>query len=162
MMVKQTVIFFLLAYTACTPPATTGNDPKDTTIVIAADTIAPTRTKINPSPVTSYTEKVPDELNDWKFEVSLYETSQTFRYMVRVRYKELRITDSLQVPDLGILPEVVIHKGKDPLSCIIGFLDKKDEFKEYKLVRIKNDQLKISTINHYYVGRTRMKVAGMN
>ena len=160
MMLKRTVIFSLWIYAACNTPATTGNDPKDTTVVIAADTVAQTRTKINTSPAASYTEKVPDELNDWKFEVSLYESPKTFQYTLRVRYKELRITDSLQVPDLGILPEVAIHKGKEPLSCIIGFLDKKDEFKEYKLVRIKNDQLKISTINHYYVGRTRKRVAG--
>ena len=41
---------------------------------------------------------------------------------------------------------------------VVGFLDKKDEFKEYKLVRIKSDQLKITTINNYRVGSYRTVV----
>ncbi len=157
---KRSFFFGVLLYIGCNTPSTTGNDPKDTTVVIAADTVSQTRTKINPAPVSVYSEKVPDDLNDWKFEVSVYETPKTFQYLFHIRYKEIRVTDSLQVPDLGILPEVVIHKGKEPLSCIIGFLDKKDEFKEYILVRIKSNLLKISKINHYYVGRTRTRVAG--
>lgn len=154
---KRSFVLISLAFAGCSAPVSSGNT-KDSTVVIPADTVSQLRTHINSTPAAIYSEKIPDELNDWKFEVSLYETSKTFQYLLRVRYKELRIADSLQVPDLGILPEVAIHKGKDPLSCIIGFLDKKDEFKEYKLVRIKNDQLKITTINNYRIARYKTVV----
>ncbi len=154
-MLKRYSILLLIACAACNNPSVPGNPSHDTTVTLAADTVPQTRTKVNSSPAAEYSEKVPDELNDWKFAVALYETPKTFQYILRVQYKELRITDSLQVPDLGFYPKVAIHNGKDPLSCIIGFLDKKEEFKEYKLVRIQSDQLKITTLKYYRVATYR-------
>lgn len=123
---------------------------------VAADTIPEMRKLVNPDAVDSYTEKVPDELNNWHFFVSLSETKKTFQYLVRIQYKELRVTDSIVVPDFGIMPKVAIRKGKEPLSCILGFYDRKEQFREYKLVSIKNDQLKINTLNNYGVTRYRL------
>ena len=141
----------------CGQPDNTSSTPGDTTILIPADTVSSIREKVNTNPVADYTEPVPDPLNDWHFAVSLYETKKTFEYKLRVQYKELRISDPLSIPDFGTMPQVSIHKGKDPLSCIVGFLDKKGQFKEYKLVRIKGDQLKITTINNYYIGSYKTK-----
>jgi hypothetical protein len=42
---------------------------------------------------------------------------------------------------------------------MIGFLDKKGEFKEYKKLTAVNDRLKLTTVAHYSVGvyRTQIK-----
>ena len=156
-MKKYCLYIFTGVFMGCGQPDNTSSTPGDTTILIPADTVSSIREKVNTNPVADYTEPVPDPLNDWHFAVSLYETKKTFEYKLRVQYKELRISDPLSIPDFGTMPQVSIHKGKDPLSCIVGFLDKKGQFKEYKLVRIKGDQLKITTINNYYIGSYKTK-----
>ncbi len=129
--------------------------PSDSTVVISNDTIPETRTSVKKEPVASYSQPVKDELNDWKFVVQIYETKKTFQFTLRVQYKELRVSDSLKIPNFGIRPVVELRKGPEPFSCIIGFLDKKGEFKEYRKAYIKNDNLKITTLNNYYVGSYR-------
>jgi hypothetical protein len=129
------------------------NSPaKDSTIVISYDTIPAARSFVSQKPVASYSESVNDELNNWKFAVSVYETSRTFHFILRIQYKELRISDSLSIPNFGIEPRVELRKGPEPLSCIIGFLDKKGEFKPYRKAAIKNEQLKLTRLASYYVG----------
>ena len=137
----------------------TKEKPSDDTLVIKAATISPIREKVAKKPAAEYIEKVPDTLNDWKFSAALYETKRTFVYDLHVQYKELRITDSIKVPDFGMLPKVAIQKGKEPLSCILGFEDKKGVFKPYRKVQVKGDQLKINTLNTYYVGAYQTPVS---
>ena len=150
----------LLLLTACNQAPADNTNGKDTTIVVAADTVPLLRKIVRTEAVAEYSEKVPDELNDWKFAVSLYETKKTFQYLLRVQYKELRISDSLQLPDFGRLPKPGLRKGKTPLSCLVGFFDNKDVFREYRLVAVKdNDRLKITTLNTYSVASYRTKVA---
>jgi hypothetical protein len=133
--------------------------PTDDTIIIKAATISPLREIVAKTPAAQYIEQVPDTLNDWKFAAALYETKRTFVYDLRVQYKELRITDSIKIPNFGMLPKVGIQKGKEPLSCILGFEDKKGVFKPYRKVQVKGDQLKISTLNTYYVGAYQTQVS---
>jgi hypothetical protein len=90
--------------------------------------------------------------------VAVYETERTFHFSLRIQAKEVRVSDSLTIPNFGILPKIEIHKGKEPLTCIIGFLDKKEVFKEYKKVSFKNDQLHFSTLNGYSVNAYKTKV----
>jgi hypothetical protein len=116
------------------------------------------RTVINPRPVATYSEAIKDELNDWKFAVSIFETKRTFHYTIRIQAKEVRVSDSLNIPNFGIEPKVELRKGKEPLSCIIGFRDKKNEFKEYRLVSFKNDQLHFKTLNNYRVSSYKTTV----
>jgi hypothetical protein len=151
---KRAVLGILVLTAACQANNTTTKD-QPATVVISNDTIPETRSKPNPAPVADYNEAVKDDLNNWKFAVSAYETPLTFRFILRIQYKELRISDSLKIPNFGIQPKVEIRKGKEPLSCIIGFLDKKGQFKEYKKVAIRNEQLKFTTLNSYYVGSYR-------
>lgn len=124
-------------------------------VVLPADTVPPLRDRISAKPAATYSEPISDELNDWKFAVQLYETKKTFQYIVRVQAKEVRVSDSLTFPNLGSVPVPAIQKGKEPYTCIIGFLDNKGDFKEYKKVSFSNDQLRIKTIRTYYVGYTR-------
>jgi hypothetical protein len=103
-------------------------------MVIVNDTISETRNNAKSGAVASYSEPVKDKLNNWKFSVDAFETNQTFKYLLKIQYKELRVEDTLTVPNFGIQPTVALQKGPEDLSCIVGFKGKEDEFKEYKKV----------------------------
>lgn len=147
--------FILLAMFACNQQNNQENK-ESPSIKVVNDTVNTERTAVKSAAVASYSEKVKDPLNDWAFAVDVYETKATFNYLVKMKYKELEAEDTLTVPNFGIQPKVEVRKGEKEQSCIIGFLDKNDEFKPYKLVQINNQQLKISTLKHY--ARTRYKV----
>lgn len=121
------------------------------------DTIPLTREKVENSPVASYSEKVKDDLNDWRFAVDIYETPQTFKFLMKIEYMVQEAEDTLTIPNFGIMPKVEVRKGPDENSCIVGFLDKQGEFKDYKLIALKEKQLKISTLKYY--ARARYKVS---
>ncbi len=144
--------FTLLLLAGCAGNDATNDTSADSTVVVSYDTIPATRTTIQSGPVASYSEKIADELNDWQFAVTAYETKKTFQYTLRIQAKEVRVSDSITIPNFGIQPTVELRKGKEPLSCIIGFLDKKKEFKPYKMVSFQNDRLRVRTIASYYVG----------
>jgi hypothetical protein len=72
--------------------------------------------------------------------------------------KRSRVTDSVNIPNFGIAPKPAIQKGKEPLTCIIGFLDKKNEFMPYRQVSFINDRLRIRTVQSYSVGAYKTKV----
>lgn len=137
-----------------------GNPANDRDSVVKIDitaAIPEKRDKVNPAPAAGFTEAVPDELNNnWHFTVQLFETPQTFTYRLAVQYKELHAADTLTVPSFGTWPKVELHKGDTPFTCIIGFLDKSNTFREYKQVSAKDDKVKISTLHHYAVGSYRV------
>lgn len=128
------------------------SDTNDTTTYITNDTISNFRKIINQKAVASFSKNIPDEFNKWVFAVDVYETKETFKYNMRIKYKELTITDSLRLPNFGIMPTVILQSGKEPLSCIIGFADKKGNFKEYRKAFIDNDRLRIVSRKSYFVG----------
>ncbi len=130
------------------------SEEKNDTIVINHDTVPDIRTNIKSTPIVTYQEKVKDELNDWNFSVQIFETKQTFHFLMKVKYKEVFGTDTLKIPNFGINPTIEIHQGKEKNSCIVGFFDKKNIFREYKLVAVKDDQLQIKTLKHYGVYNT--------
>lgn len=110
------------------------------------------RSTVNPNPVKTYVEEVKSfETND-QFKVSLFETKQTFRYLIKIQYKNLDEEDTLRIPDFGVDPSVEIKKGDSVRpSCIIGFLDEKKQFRESKLVSFEDGTLKIHVLKHYAV-----------
>ena len=108
----------------------------------------------NSNPVATYSEDVNSEtgkLNHWKFTVALYETNKTFMYRIQVQYAELNITDSVQLPNLGMMPKPALQKGKEDYSCIIGFMDDKNTFRDYKLVSATDGNVRIHTLKYYSV-----------
>lgn len=152
MRVNAFLIVFLV-FIGCNNPEQIKLEKKDS-VVIKQDTIAENR--INPSskPIVTYSVPVDDGIgnaNNWKFAVSIYETSKTFEYKVNIQYKEISSSEIVQIPNFNILPIVSIQEGKTPMSCIIGFNDAKGEFKEYIQVSVSNDQLKFKKINNYKV-----------
>jgi hypothetical protein len=152
------VVAVLLSVTACNNNTPVNDNASNEKIIINHDTVAETRTTVNTKPVATYSEKVEDALNDWKFAVDVFETKLTFHYLVKVRYEETFANDTLKIPNYGAQPTIEIHKGNDKYSCIIGFLDKNKTFKEYKLVAAKNGQLQIKTLKHYGVYSTSQTI----
>lgn len=122
------------------------------TSVISNDTIPQTRQSVSKKPVASYMIPIGNPRLEYKFGVNIYETEQTFKYLMRMQYEGMLVSDTLKVPNFGSWPIVEVKPGKEKLSCIIGFLDKKKEFKEYKMLSIKNDQLELTVLKRYGVG----------
>lgn len=119
------------------------------------DTIPETRKTVNKKPVDQYYVTVGDPKLDRRFGVSIYETAFTFQYLLHMQYEAMLVTDTLSVPNFGIWPVVQVRAGKDKRSCIIGFLDQKKEFKEYKMLTANGDKLKLVVLKKYAVGRYR-------
>ena len=144
---------------SCTNETQTGDTTKKDSVVVKSvtETISLIRDTINKKPVVTFSKKVPDELNDWKFAVNVYETKQRFRYLMKIQYEELRAEDTLKIPNLGIEPTIQIKPGSEPFSCIVGFLDKENQFKEYKLVSIKDNSLSIHILQRYGVVASESK-----
>ncbi len=145
------LLALVISLSACNQLHEDSNVHESTTF-ITNDTIPEMRSKINPLPVATYSKPVNDPLNDWKFAVSVSETKYRFNYVLRMQYKEMDESDTLRIPNFGTEPVVEIHKGENDYSCIVGFLDKKKEFKEYKKVAIKGQQMTYTTLKRYFVG----------
>ena len=109
------------------------------------------RDTVRKEPVAQHREKVDNPLNEWYFSVRLYETPKTFHYLVKLQFEQIEGDDTLRLPNFGTLPKPVIQKGPEKYSCIIGFLDKENQFREYKKVYVQANRLKITTIKHYAV-----------
>ncbi|MBS1660712.1 MAG: hypothetical protein JST68_06635 [Bacteroidetes bacterium] len=137
---------------------TTAQNRKDTFRIDPSNPVLPPpkhnsedRSKINKEPVAEFRE--PTGHFKGNFIVKLYETSKTMRYRIDVEYDGLPGDDTLRFPDLGTLPRPILKKGTTPLSCIIGFLDNDNVFREVKLVAVtpKGNQFKITTLRHWHV-----------
>jgi hypothetical protein len=138
-MIRIGIIIFLLS--AC------GNKSSK------APVIPEERKGINKNPVASYLVTAGDSRLDRKFGVEVYETPFTFKYLLKMQYGGMEETDTLKVPNFDTWPVVQVKPGKDSLSCIIGFLNEKKEFMEYKLLSVKDNQLKLSVLKRYHVYR---------
>jgi len=137
------------------------NEKVDTVIVVANNAVSLVRENPKQQAVSSYSVDVADGVNNannWKFAAGIYETNSTFKFLLKMQYKELKESDTLVIPNLGFMPKVEIRKAATAQACIIGFYDKKNQFKEYKKLSVKNEQLKLTTINHYSVGVYQRKV----
>jgi hypothetical protein len=113
--------------------------------------IPPDRNNVQTEPVAEYKVRTENPLNDWYFRVRLYETPKTFHYLIKLEYEEIHGQDTLKLPNFGALPKPVIQKGPEQYSCIIGFMDKENKFREYKKVYVKANTLKITALKHYGV-----------
>jgi len=127
------------------------NSNNNKSVIAKTDTILTIREQVNPNPVASFLKRIPDELNDWHFSVNVYETRETFHYLMKLEYMEMREKDTLKIPNIGIMPRIEIRQGKEDYSCIIGFYDKANNFKEYKQVTAKDGRLSVKVLHHYGV-----------
>ena len=150
---KYFYIALILVVSACSNGnSLESENASDTTSFVSNDTIPERRKEVSNKPVASYLVPVKDPVLQQKFGVEIYETPLTFQYLLRMQYEGMKVTDTLKVPNFGTWPVVKINPGKDKLSCIIGFLDKKKEFKEYKLLTAKGDKMRLIVLKRYRVG----------
>ena len=147
------IVFAAMTITACSEPAKTNvkEQGAESNQKPLTTKIPEYRDSVSKKPIEEHREKVDNPLNDWYFSVKLYETPKTFHYVVKLKFEELEGEDTLKLPNFGTLPKPVIKKGKDQYSCIIGFLDKGGNFREYKKVHVVANHLKITTLKHYAV-----------
>jgi hypothetical protein len=151
------LFLYMLLLAACGQPAdkpATGSDPANAqkdSVTNPANKIPSERDSVRPEPIAEYKEKTENPINDWYFSVRLYETPKTFYYLIKLQYEEIRGEDTLKLPNFGITPNPVIQKGPDKYSCIIGFTDKENNFREYKKVFVKDNVVKITALKHYAV-----------
>src|SRR4051794_9198498 len=150
---KYISLFFVLSILSCTEksPKQRGGASSDTSYT-SNDTIPLVRRQISQSPVASYMIPINNPVLQQYFGVKVYETQQTFQYLLKMQYEGMIETDTLKVPNFGTWPVVEVKKGKEKLSCIIGFLDKEKNFKEYKMLSAKDDKLRLLTLRSYGVG----------
>src|SRR5258707_10449607 len=117
-----------------------------TTVIDPTLQVPATRDIVPDTPVAQFSERTDNPLNEWYFSVKLFETKQTFDYIIKMQFEEIRGEDTLKLPNFGKLPQPLIHKGPEKYSCIIGFLDKDNQFREYKKIYVQGDHLKITAL----------------
>jgi hypothetical protein len=145
-----TLIVIAILFASCNTGTNEQNEAKDS-LILKYDNIPAERSSVNPNAAKTYSEVVKSfEITD-SFVVSLYETKNTFHYLIKIQYKNLEAEDTLKVPDFGISPSVEIIKGDSRPSCIVGFLDKDKKFRESKLIYTDDNKLKIHVLKHYAV-----------
>jgi hypothetical protein len=141
-----TAIFFL----SCNNNTANNSQPEDS-VVYTTGRIPETRKEVNPTAVKTYSETIKSFETTDEFKVLLFETKQTFNYLIKISYKNLDAEDTLHVPNFGELPEVEIKKGDKRPSCIVGFLDMNKQFRESKLIYFEDNKIKLHVLKHYGV-----------
>ncbi|MFT4153354.1 hypothetical protein [Parafilimonas sp.] len=140
-----------LLLAACNAGDNADNSGRDS-VVLTSDNIPAERKNVSPRPIKSYAETVKSFETTDEFKVGLYETKETFIYLIKISYKQMNVNDTLHVPNFGMEPAVEIVKGDSIRpSCIVGFLDKDKQFRELKLIAFKHDRLKVKVLKHYAV-----------
>lgn len=124
---KYLPIILMIFYISCAE-----KDKHNKTTAISNDTIPAARKNPGKKPVASYVIPMGDPKLDRKFGVEIFETPQTFKYLLVMYHDGTIEEDTLTVPNFGIWPTVKVQPGKEKFSCIIGFLDNKNEFREFK------------------------------
>lgn len=149
---KYPVLFFVLFIYSCS-----GNNKQQSKTSSPAapytsnDTIPIARKQVSKSPVASYIIPINNPLLHQYFGAKVYETLLTFQFLLTMRYEGMIETDTLKIPNFGTWPIVQIKKGPEKLSCIIGFLDKEKNFKEYKMLSARDNKLKLTVLKRYGV-----------
>ena len=134
---------------ACNNPNSSSNP--DSTSIDITSTVDPVRTNVKAGPVASYDYAIPNDLNKWRFTVTLKETQKRFNYLLDMQYQEMTGQDTIRFPNFGFEPEPQIKKGSNDLECIIGFLDKEKKFRDFIKVFVDNGQLRMKTLKQYAV-----------
>lgn len=142
----------LLSVLLCSCTDSINKNNNNDSIISPSENISTARSSVNPNAIKTYEETVKSFETTDHFKVSIFETNQTFNFLIKISYKQMNETDTLHVPDFGSLPSVDIIKGDSIRpSCIIGFYDKNKNFKESKLIYYKENILKIKVLKYYAV-----------
>lgn len=113
-----------------------------------APAISPDRANVRKEPAAQYTEDLP---GGFQYKAELYETPKTFSYFLKLKYQEFTAEDTVNLPDFGTMPEPVLKKGEGKNVILLGFKDKKGEFREYKTITATDDRISVKTSKYYTV-----------
>lgn len=149
---NYTVLFIVLLIYSCSGNSNQQSERPSSASFTTNDTIPVVRKQVRKSPVASYIIPINNPLLHQYFGVKVYETPLTFQFLLKMQYEGVMETDTLKIPNFGIWPVVQVNKGPQKMSCIIGFLDKQKQFKEYKMLLAKDNQLKLLVLKRYGVG----------
>jgi hypothetical protein len=147
----KTILTSLIILFLASCSAKNDNNSNKDSVVLNYENISEERSTANPNAVKTYTETVKSFETTDEFKVSLFETKQTFRYLIKMQYKSLDEEDTLRIPNFGMQPSVEIKEGDTRPSCIVGFYDEKKQFRESKLIYFEDDKLKVRVLKHYAV-----------
>lgn len=146
------MLFFVLLVYSCSPKSNQQSEKSASVSITSNDTIPLIRKQVSKSPVASYIIPINNPLLHQYFGVKVYETSQTFKFLLKMQYEGVLETDTLKIPNFGTWPMVQVINGPEKMSCVIGFLDKQKHFKEYKKLLAKDNKLKLLVLKRYGVG----------
>ncbi len=149
--IKPGLVFCMLINTVITGCHSNNLNNATCDSIIYTKHVSETRLSVSLSAVKVYNEVVKSFETIDTFKVYLYETNQTFKYLIKINYKQLNAEDTLRIPNFGINPEIEIRKGNKRPSCIIGFLDNRRQFRESKMVSFENSEIKVHVLKHYAV-----------
>jgi len=133
---KKFVIIALVALAACGDKNPNNNEP-----------FVKERATVNPSPVKEYIAG-PDTA---QLKVQLFEQKESLNFELKFQYKDAMSEKIFTLPNMGIMPKPELKKGKDDLSCIIGFYDADSTFMEFRLVTVENGSLFYRHLKEYQV-----------
>ena len=145
------LLLVIVCFICCHPITSQEDEAGNDSIIYNYEDIAAERSTVNPNPIKSYSETVKSFETTDQFVVALYETKETFHYLIRIQYKNLEAEDTLKVPNFGRAPSVEILKAAKRPSCVVGFFDKDNKFRESKLVYFEDNRLKIHVLKHFAV-----------
>jgi hypothetical protein len=149
-----TLILFLLC--CQTPVVAQHSSKRDTFLIDPSKPVLPptrqnpeARAHVKKEAVAEYREKS----KHGEFVVKLFQTAKTMSYRIDVDFEGLPGSDTVHLPDLGTEPRPALEKGDSTRSCLVGFLDNDNKFREVKLVYVtpKGNQFKITTVRHWHV-----------
>jgi hypothetical protein len=129
--------------------------PDSVIVVQSKPTVDQYRSEVSKKPVKTFSKPIANSAIQGDFAVRLFETKKTFYYLMKIQYAEFDAVDTLKLPNFGSLPKPEIRAGSSANSCIVGFYDDQNNFKEYKLVEVKNDRVKIKALRHFAVATYR-------
>ena len=152
---KYFIAIVIVCLIACNNQELQRKESTKSAIFVSHDTIPEIRTTVSKKPVASYRVPSGDPKLERYFGVAVYETGFTFSYLLKMEYEAIMETDTLRVPNFGIPPAVQVQPGKEKLTCIIGFLDEKGKFREYKMLSAQGNHMRLTALKKYGVGRYR-------
>jgi hypothetical protein len=152
---KKTFVILLIVCGCRNVESDKTTKPDSVIVVQAKPSVAQYRSAVSKKAVKTFSKPIVNSAIQGAFAVQLFETKKTFHYLMKIKYAEFDATDTLKLPNFGSLPKPEIKPGRGPNSCIVGFYDDENNFKEYKLIEAKNDRLKIKALNHYAVATYR-------
>jgi hypothetical protein len=122
-----------------------------TTILIAQASVPLQRSSINTKPIATFEGKVKANSGEYPITVQLFETKQTHQFLLVIKQLKDVHKDTVTIPNLGTMPRIQLQPGTSSNSCIVGFLDNKNNFKPYKAVIATGLRVRVKVLHRYAV-----------